>query len=156
MRIDVAPAISIVRHRCTPSRRVRVAALDVSRDIARGEEPDFDAGAGPKRGVDAAAVCVERRAEGNGVVGGDAAAVEAAACAAVAGETRAGFTARANARVAARRGVEGDLVDVGEVDAFVDVDFALVGPVGADHPAVGDGELAMCGSDILESMGKWR
>lgn len=44
------------------------------------------------------------------------------------------------------------MVGVGEVNAFVDVDFALVGPVGADHPAVSERDRV---SNVSECCGEY-
>ena len=50
--------------------------------------------------------------------------------------TSAGLTARPYGDSATRRSVESHLVLGVVVDAFDDVDFAIIGPVGAEHPAM--------------------
>lgn len=136
MRIDITTRKA--RGGCAPPRRDGLAGADVAGDFVRGEEPDVDGGTGPFGGVDAAAGVVEAPAVGLGVfaadaaaaVGGLAAGVDVAVvCVEGAGE--AGVFDGATVG-----GVQGHLILGLVVYAFDDVDFAIVGPVGAKHPAV--------------------
>lgn len=136
LRIEVTP--SPVRLRLSPTIRIRIPVPDILRHIPCREVPNLDAVTSPQGSVDAASVGVEGSAVAGGMVAFDAAAYEAAACAAVSiPDGAAGLAARADVYVATGRCVQSHVVIVVDVYAFEDVELALIGPVGADHPAVG-------------------
>ena len=101
---------------CSPSRRIRIGACGAVGDAIAAEEPDVDGGAGPFHGVDATLGVVETVAERGGTAGLDAAALAALAVLVEHG--------------AAVAGVHGHGILGLVVDAFDDVDFAAVRPVG--------------------------
>lgn len=136
MRVDIAVPREL-RQRDSPGRRVRLSASYISRDRRAREEPDGYRAAGPLRRVHSAAVAVEPVAIGLGGGSADAATsvsrLAGGIDVAVAGRHDAGETGIANR--AAGAGVQGHAVGGLLVDAFDDVDFAVVRPVCADGPA---------------------
>lgn len=130
----------------SPTCGLRVWSHHISWDLPAREEPDFDVVGVPFHSVDAAAVGVEAVAERFGtVVAGTAAGVRVLARGvdeAVGGERLAGLDGKVG--VAAFGGVEGNVVVVVAVDAFDNVDFAVVGPFAAAEGPAGmklDGSL---------------
>ncbi len=114
MLIDRAPGPTHERSgRVPPAGRIRGCRERVGGDVAAGEIEDVDGVARPFQGVYASPVPVEAVAEGR-----RAAVLDAAAPAAVLVH-----------QGAARVGVQCHCILGLEVDAFDDVDFAVVGPL---------------------------
>lgn len=122
--------------RGTPSRRIRSATSDIPGDARAREEPDIDDSPCPFGSVDAASSIVEAVAIGGVVVTSDGTAgVGRLARSFDVAVGSLDFAAEPEGLDgAAIAGVEGHLVGGLVVDAFNDVDFAVAGPVGAEHP----------------------
>lgn len=130
MRIHITSGPSIKRHDGqSPVPRNRVPVLDIRGDVIAREEPDVDAGGFPLHGVDAAAVVVEAVSVGVGGRGRSRAAVVAVVGIAVGVREDGALLGTSDVHGATGRGVEGDGVLTGEVDALEDVNFAGGGPV---------------------------
>lgn len=125
--------------RGTPSRRIGSATSDIPGDARSGEEPDVDGSACPFSGVDTASSIVEAVAVGGALATSDGTA--GVGCLARSFDEAVGSLDIAaepeGLDGASIAGVEGHLVGGLVVDAFDDVDFAVAGPVGAEHPAAG-------------------
>ena len=133
MLIDVAVvAADEAGGRVPPIPRVGMRAQDIAGFSAAGEEPNIDPAARPLHGVDTPVGIVEPRAVVSGAALGLDMATQAPQAAA-AGEA---------APVAV---VHGHLVLALRIDALKDVNFAAVGPVGADHPEGGPGAADAAG-----------
>lgn len=120
-----------------PEQGVRLASHDISWNVPARKEPDIDSVACPFRGVDAAARSIEAVTVGRVAGAGDATADigtlargldVAVVC--LEGAAEAGWDDGA-----AVAGVQGHFVGGLGVGALDDVDFAVVRPVGARHPA---------------------
>lgn len=121
-------------HRHSPARHIRLLSCDICGNRISIEEPDIDSGARPLHRIDSSALSVEPSAESRSVGGRDA-----AAGAGIAGVTvfLKGLGAGEGVDVvdvAAGRGVQGNGVGGGNVDALDDVYFPGGGPVGTEHP----------------------
>lgn len=164
MGVQVTARVAVQRERRAPGAGVGrgPGRGDVGGEVLAGEEPDGDVLAGPVGGVDAAPDGVEAGAEVGGVGGEDAAALVfglrggvgvAVGGVEVAGHGGAGGTVVvAVVDGAAGGGVEGHGIGGGAVDAFDDVDFAGLGPIGADEPKGGPDAADAAGhvSDVGE------
>jgi len=131
----------------TPARRIGATAADVGGDACIGEVPDVNSIAGPLCRIDTAISIVKSVPVGRFVrvddsaagVGGLARSLDVAV-ASVEGTGEAGVGDRATVT-----GVQGHLVGGTLVDALDDIDFAIVGPVGAEHPECGPGAAGASG-----------
>lgn len=108
------------RGRIAPTGWIRHCSERIRRDGVSGEEPDTDGVAGPLHGVDTASVRIETVTERSPASSLDTAA-------------RIALTVLIDHRTATAR-VHRDCILRLEIDAFDDVDFAIVGPRGAGHP----------------------
>ncbi len=126
-----------------PAGGVGVGARGAVWDAAAGEEPDVDGGAGPFHGIDTTLGVVEAVAEGSGATGFGTAASFALAV----------FVDHGAAAV----GVHGHCVLCLVVDAFDDVDFAVVGPARTLRwcmLVIGDGELLAVILPVIQNAGQ--
>lgn len=137
MRLDIAGTGELGRWE-TPEERARLASENISWNLSAGKEPDINSVARPFCSVDAAARAVEAMSIGRVAGAGDATAdigvLARGLNVAVICLEQAAETGRDDR--AAVAGVQGHLVGDLGVCALDDVDFAVVRPVGARHPAV--------------------
>lgn len=121
----------------TPAGRVRCAVGEIGRNGVSGEEPDVDRLACPFRGVDSSTVGVEAISKAVGVATANRTAnIVALSCSidiAIRGfELSRELTGVGDAATSVR--MQSHVVDRLGVDAFNDIDFSIVGPIGPQQP----------------------